>query len=116
MFASQHPLEPDTLVLEIRGDEALDLHGALTLSPRQGGVDSEIMSALEAFYAGTSLERFHRPDNTAARLEYLRGELRAERISYGELIELQSLAQQIPADDLELREAAGLPEGDDGDR
>lgn len=49
------------------------------------------------------------------RLEYLRGELRAERISYGELAELQSLASHIPADDLELREAAGLPEHDDDD-
>ena len=29
------------------------------------------------------------------RLEYLRKELRAERISYGELIELQSLAEHI---------------------
>jgi hypothetical protein len=45
-----------------------------------------------------------------ARLEYLRGELRAERISWGELAELQSLAEYIPAEDVELREAAGLPE------
>lgn len=44
------------------------------------------------------------------RLEYLRGELRAECISYGELAELQSLARHISADDVELREAAGLPE------
>lgn len=44
------------------------------------------------------------------RLEYLRGELRAERISYGELAELQSLAEHIDPDDVELREAAGLPE------
>jgi hypothetical protein len=40
----------------------------------------------------------------------LRAELRAERISWGELAELQSLAAFIPADDVELREAAGLPE------
>jgi hypothetical protein len=46
------------------------------------------------------------------RLEYLRGELRAERISYGELAELQSMADEglIPSDDLELLEAAGVPE------
>ncbi len=44
------------------------------------------------------------------RLEYLRGELRAERISYGELAELQDLSAYIPLDDVELREAAGLPE------
>lgn len=44
------------------------------------------------------------------RLEYLRGELRAERISMGELHELQSLREHIAPDDLELREAAGIPE------
>lgn len=44
------------------------------------------------------------------RLEYLRGELRAERISYGELIELQSLADEIDPGDVELLEAAGVPE------
>ena len=46
------------------------------------------------------------------RLEYLRGELRAECISYGELAELQSLAKYIEADDVELLEAAGVPEYD----
>jgi hypothetical protein len=45
-----------------------------------------------------------------ARLEYLRGELRAERISYGELAELQSLAEYIDPQDVELLEAAGVPE------
>ena len=44
------------------------------------------------------------------RLEYLRGELRAERISYGELAELQSLAEYIDPDDMELLEAVGVPE------
>jgi len=46
----------------------------------------------------------------AERLEYLRGELRAERISYGELAELQSLAEHIDPSDVELLEAAGVPE------
>jgi hypothetical protein len=44
------------------------------------------------------------------RLEYLRGELRAGCISYGELIELESLAAHIEPDDVELLEAAGVPE------
>ena len=44
------------------------------------------------------------------RLEELRAELRAERISYGELVELQSLAEYIDADDVELRGAIGLEE------
>lgn len=44
------------------------------------------------------------------RLEYLRGELRAERISYGELVELQGLAEHIEPGDVELLEWAGVPE------
>lgn len=44
------------------------------------------------------------------RLEHLRSELRAERISYGELAELQSLAEYIDEGDVELLEASGIPE------
>lgn len=44
------------------------------------------------------------------RLEYLRGELKAERISYDEIAELQSLTKYIDKDDVELLEAAGVPE------
>jgi hypothetical protein len=44
------------------------------------------------------------------RLEQLRAELRAERISYGELLELQSLAEYIDKDDVELLEASGINE------
>ena len=43
------------------------------------------------------------------RLEYLRRELRAERISLEELSELQGLVPHI-GDDVELLEAAGVPE------
>lgn len=46
------------------------------------------------------------------RLEYLREELREERISQGELAELQGLAHYIDPGDVELLEAAGVPEGD----
>lgn len=49
-------------------------------------------------------------DDSRARLEYLRGELRAERISTGELVELQSLVKHISPGDVELLEAAGVPE------
>lgn len=45
-----------------------------------------------------------------ARLEALRTELREERISYGELAELQDLANEIEPDDVELLQAAGVPE------
>lgn len=44
------------------------------------------------------------------RLEELRKELRAGQISYGELAELQSLAAHIEPEDVELLEAAGVPE------
>lgn len=44
------------------------------------------------------------------RLEYLRQELRMERISMSELAELQSLKDQIDPGDVELLEAAGVPE------
>jgi hypothetical protein len=47
------------------------------------------------------------------RLEELREELRSETISYGELFELQSLVEYIDKDDVELLEAAGVPEFDD---
>ena len=45
-----------------------------------------------------------------ARLEYLRGEIEAERISYGEIAELESLAAYIEPDDVQLLEWAGVPE------
>lgn len=51
--------------------------------------------------------------STRERLEYLRGEIRAERISYGEIAELQDLAAEIDPDDVELLEWAGVPEHDD---
>lgn len=44
------------------------------------------------------------------RLEYLRQELRAERISTSELGELWILKHHIAAGDVELLEAAGVPE------
>lgn len=45
------------------------------------------------------------------RLEYLRGEIRAERISYGEIAELQSLEKYIDNGDVELLEWADVEEG-----
>lgn len=48
--------------------------------------------------------------DTALRLEYLRAELRAERISWGDIAELQGLADEIAPGDVELLEAAGVPE------
>lgn len=54
-------------------------------------------------------------DETKARLEHLRQELRAERISTAELIELSTLADKIEPGDVELLEAAGVPEYQDSE-
>ena len=43
------------------------------------------------------------------RLEYLRGEIEAERISYGEIVEFQDLAEHIEPGDVLLLEWAGVP-------
>lgn len=48
--------------------------------------------------------------NEKKRLEYLRGEIEAERISYGEIAELQSLAEYIEPGDVVLLEWAGIEE------
>lgn len=48
--------------------------------------------------------------NAAQRLEYLRGEIEAERISYGEIAELQDLAPHIKPGDSLLLGWAGIPE------
>ena len=45
-----------------------------------------------------------------SRLEYLRQQIRAECISYGEIAELQDLAEHIEPGDTELLEWAGVPE------
>ncbi len=50
------------------------------------------------------------------RLDYLRGEIEAERISYSEIAELQGLADQIDPSDVVLLEWAGVPEGDNDGR
>ena len=46
------------------------------------------------------------------RLEYLRGEIEKECISYEEIAELQSLADHIEEGDTLLLEWAGVPEAD----
>ena len=52
---------------------------------------------------------------TDARLEYLRAQIRAESISYGEIAELQGLAEHIDPGDVELLQWAGVPEYPDDD-
>jgi hypothetical protein len=54
-------------------------------------------------------DAYFRPD-PRQRLEYLRQEIRAERISYSELAELADLAPFIDERDVELLQWAGVPE------
>jgi len=49
-------------------------------------------------------------EKAKAKLEYFRGEIEAERISYGEIAELASLAEYIEAGDVLLLEWAEVPE------
>ncbi len=44
------------------------------------------------------------------RLESIRENIKAESVSYGELVELESLADYIDNDDLELMQWANVPE------
>ena len=48
--------------------------------------------------------------NVQNRLEYLRGEILAECISYGEIAEVQSLTEYIDPGDVLLLQWAGVPE------
>jgi hypothetical protein len=48
--------------------------------------------------------------NIKKRLEYLRKQIRNENISYGEIAELQGLAQYIDKEDVELLQWAGVEE------
>lgn len=50
------------------------------------------------------------PAEVTARLEEIRAEIVAERVSWGELAELQALARFIDPSDLLLRMWAGVPE------
>lgn len=95
----------------------------ITYSEVRTGPDGE---SIAYFDTHTDTWRLHRADlnylswsdiivtvtDTASRLEHLRAALRAENISYGELIELQGLAAFIEPGDVELLEAAGVPEHD----
>lgn len=88
-------------------------HGARReLMPWELRREERIEGLIEAAIRGRFTRRTGELSHAQSRLEYLRGELREERISYGELAELQGYGDAgiIPAHDIELREAAGLPE------
>lgn len=55
------------------------------------------------------------PIKVKKRLEAIRKSIQNENVSYGEMAELQSLSKYIDPSDIELREAAGMPEFEDDD-
>lgn len=87
------------------------LHGAGVKLPREKRLHWKHAAAnrKDFFESALRVANNHRND-CLKRLEYLRGEILAEQISYGEIAELQSLAAFIPADDVLLLEWAGVPE------
>lgn len=88
--------------------------------PMYSEAEKQIDKALNDLVSETMTEGAINTDNMkcghlttkeiTARLEYLRGEIRAEKISYGEIAELQSLAKYIDKGDVELLEWAGVEE------
>lgn len=88
-------------------------HGARReLMPWEAEQEAELQELIEASVRGHLTRRTGALAHIRRRLEHLRVELREERISYGELAELQGYGEQgfILPGDVELREAAGLPE------
>jgi hypothetical protein len=86
-------------------------HDGTYIRNANGGLVARLEAGCQAMrnYDGEAIIRLMNAPGKR-RLEYLRHELRAERISYGELNELQSLIGYIEPDDVELLEAAGVPE------
>ena len=80
-------------------------------NPEQAEMEAYQVVTKKGFVNGGSVKKV--PAYAKKRLEELREEIRAERISYGELAELQSLAQYIEPNDVELLEPAGVPEFDE---
>lgn len=72
-------------------------------------VEFDLNSVASSFSIDGNTMQFE-SDVIKYRLEYLRGEIRAERISQGEISELQNLASHIDPSDIELLEWAGVPE------
>lgn len=78
----------------------------------QEELDSEHVGPLEMYLGDSTTEPslFNDIDAKKERLEEIREELNNESISYGELVELQDLTEYIEEGDVQLLEAAGVPE------
>lgn len=102
-------------------DDRIDTAGDVWAAYTDDGITYRVLS-LTAETLGSLKEQirdYHLKEHNSygeriakRRLEYLRGELRAERISYGEINELMGLIPYIEKNDVELLEAAGVPENE----
>lgn len=112
-YASETRFDPREQVI-VNGDDDDKDHASEVIGDLLGdlrhlcdtlGLDFDTLSETGAMHHAEEVA-----EAIQGRLEYLRGELEAERISTGELIELQSLAPHIEEGDVQLLEAAGVPE------
>lgn len=103
----------------IRDDRAMANNGAgwqaYTDNGMTGFIDS--LAAISLTDMHKKIREYHLAKHTgygeciaARRLKYLRAELHGERMSYGEITELEDLQSYIESSDTELLEAAGVPE------
>ena len=105
--------ESDSYVVKVGHDEITRdyvNHAVKVDLARAREIAGSVTAAPARIVRVTDLAIMPNEPTPAERLEYLRGEIRAERISYGELAELQGLAGHIQPGDTELLEAAGVPE------
>ena len=75
-----------------------------------GQVASDGDSTWHAYAEGLDQSLVVYRESIRERLDWFRAGIRAENISYGELAELQDLADHIDLSDVELLEWAGVPE------
>lgn len=133
---------PDNQVVQKGSDFDIDLHQPNTVEyiPTQEELDSEHVGPPEMYLGDvvtneiesidnliqaqnliqdaktvgtTELSLFDDVDAKKERLEEIRVELDNESISYGELVELEELVEYIEEGDVQLLQAAGVPEFDD---
>ncbi len=93
--------------------KTLTLHKEIAAAKRGGGAtpNGRYQAGVVDAYAH-AIHEIQRAEKyrITERLDYLRGEIVAERISYGEIAELQALAEYIDPADTLLRERAGILE------
>ncbi len=104
------------LEITIQGGDFRDILMRLNIEYRDNNIPKYGMDLLDGDFDFLKVLKNHIGlfiDQKKQRLEYLRKELQAERISYEELAELQALGNYIKKDDVELLETAGVPENNE---